>query len=734
MARKTTVSRNGVNDLNLRKIRYELGDMIAQYLIDDESGQVSLALLPEGMQDAYDERRYLTDTYEYVHAPFRVPAWSAGHLCHLALGGFPQSTGAGGGTMKHGPVCDLLKLEDHRSEQKDGMLIVTTTLAAAERFAVVHTLTWREGEQGVEMRSEFINRSNETMMLDMLTSFSLDNLSPFDQDVSADRLVLHRWHGGWSLEGKHITDSVEKLNLDRAWHPAFAESERFGCVGAYTTKRYFPMAAVEDTISGVTWAAQLSCGSSWQMELSRIHDGYSFSGGIADFEFGHWRKSVAPGETFASTTAYVTVAKAAAALATQRLVRMHRRHRTDRPPCEADLPVVFNEWCTSWGFPTEKEILDIAERLNGLPVRYIVIDAGWSEAEVHFLGQSGNGDWILDRKSFPSGLKALSQKLAPMGLKLGIWFEFEVTTRGARVFEKDYDAMHLKRDGHVIFTGNDRTFWDFRKPEVIEYLTEKVIHFLRDNQIGYLKVDYNGDPGATCDGAESGGEGIRQQMLAVQTFFRKMREMLPELVIENCSSGGHRLEPAMMNITSMSSFSDAHESSCFPYIAANVHELFLPEQSQIWAVLWDDMSRAFMEYRLCAGFLGRICLSGGLDRLHDWQMDVVREALAFYQKVKHIIKDGVSERTYACSHNMYKPTGAQAVVRRGDNGDVLVVAHSFELNAPKTFDVAIPSGLKLADSFGAVRGVTLHEDRLTITFDNSFNALALFMTPEAGKK
>ena len=723
-----------MNDLNLRKIRYELGDMIAQYLIDDESGQVSLALLPEGMQDAYDERRYLTDTYEYAHAPFRVPAWSAGHLCHLALGGFPQSTGAGGGTMKHGPVCDLLKLEDHRSEQKDGMLIVTTTLAAAERFAVVHTLTWREGEQGVEMRSEFINRSNETMMLDMLTSFSLDNLSPFDQDVSADRLVLHRWHGGWSLEGKHITDSVEKLNLDRAWHPAFAESERFGCVGAYTTKRYFPMAAVEDTKSGVTWAAQLSCGSSWQMELSRIHDGYSFSGGIADFEFGHWRKAVAPGETFASTTAYVTVAKAAAALTTQRLVRMHRRHRSDRPACEADLPVVFNEWCTSWGFPTEKEILDIAERLNGLPVRYIVIDAGWSEAEVHFLGQSGNGDWILDRKSFPSGLKALSQKLAPMGLKLGIWFEFEVTTRGARVFEKDYDAMHLTRDGHVIFTGNDRTFWDFRKPEVIEYLTEKVIHFLRDNQIGYLKVDYNGDPGATCDGAESGGEGIRQQMLAVQAFFRKMHEMLPELVIENCSSGGHRLEPAMMNITSMSSFSDAHESSCFPYIAANVHELFLPEQSQIWAVLWDDMSRAFMEYRLCAGFLGRICLSGGLDRLHDWQMDVVREALAFYQKVKHIIKDGTSERTYACSHNMYKPTGAQAVVRRGDNGDVLVVAHSFELNAPKTFDVAIPSGLKLADSFGAVRGVTLHEDRLTITFDDSFNALALFMTPESGKK
>ena len=73
--------------MKLRKIRYALGDMTAQYLVDDESGQVSLALLPMGMEDKYDERRYWVDTYEYSHATFRIPGWSAGHLCHLALGG-----------------------------------------------------------------------------------------------------------------------------------------------------------------------------------------------------------------------------------------------------------------------------------------------------------------------------------------------------------------------------------------------------------------------------------------------------------------------------------------------------------------------------------------------------------------------------------------------------------------------------------------------------------------------
>ena len=50
--------------MKLRKIRYALGDMTAQYLVDDESGQVSLALLPADMEDKYDERRYFVDTYE----------------------------------------------------------------------------------------------------------------------------------------------------------------------------------------------------------------------------------------------------------------------------------------------------------------------------------------------------------------------------------------------------------------------------------------------------------------------------------------------------------------------------------------------------------------------------------------------------------------------------------------------------------------------------------------------
>ena len=120
-----------------------------------------------------------------------------------------------------------------------------------------------------------------------------------------------------------------------------------------------------------------------------------------------------------------------------------------------------------------------------------------------------------------------------------------MTTKGANVHSGTYDSMHLYRNGEVIQTGGIRRFWDFRQTEVTQYLKERVLDFLRENGIQYLKVDYNGSIGYGCDGAESPGEGLRQQMQAVHRFFGMLRREYPELVIENCASGGHRLEPSL---------------------------------------------------------------------------------------------------------------------------------------------------------------------------------------------
>ena len=282
------------------------------------------------------------------------------------------------------------------------------------------------------------------------------------------------------------------------------------------------------------------------------------------------------------------------------------------------------------------------------------------------------------------------------GLIPGIWFEHENVGWASRAF---HNTDHLlKRFGTPIASGG-RRFWDMRDPWVIDYLNEKVIGTLKENGFGYLKIDYNDSIGIGCDGAESLGEGLRQTVAASENFFRTLAKEMPELVIENCSSGGHRLTPSMMELSSMASFSDAHECKCIPIIAANLHRLIRPEQSQIWAVIkgYDDIHR--IRYSLCAGFLGRLCLSGDIFDISEENWEETLSAIQFYDKVKEIIRSGFT-RVIRCNADSYgKPKGYQAVLRTLENRELLVV-HTFENGANPDIDDLL-EGKKIIDEWGS---------------------------------
>ncbi|MGN0180864.1 MAG: alpha-galactosidase [Candidatus Ornithomonoglobus sp.] len=66
------------------------------------------------------------------------------------------------------------------------------------------------------------------------------------------------------------------------------------------------------------------------------------------------------------------------------------------------------------------------------------------------------------------------------------------------------------------------------------------MEFLKDCRIGYLKVDYNANVGIGCDGADSLDEGLNEHMAAVYEFFKKIKREIPDIIIENCASGGLR--------------------------------------------------------------------------------------------------------------------------------------------------------------------------------------------------
>lgn len=127
-------------------------------------------------------------------------------------------------------------------------------------------------------------------------------------------------------------------------------------------RHYFPFAAVEDKKAGVTWAVQLACPSSWQIEARRQREYLCLTGGLADYETGHWSKTVHPGESFDTPTAYVTVGSGGLDTVSQRLLDLHTPVKLT---IESTIPVVFNEYCTTWGDPTRRNYVGLADSIKG---------------------------------------------------------------------------------------------------------------------------------------------------------------------------------------------------------------------------------------------------------------------------------------------------------------------------------------------------------------------------------
>ena len=632
---------------------------------------------------------------------------------------------SGGRTMRNSPTVKAMRYAGQTAQVFDDKIVIVTKLTDPRGLAYTHTLTLYADNPAAEVVTSVENTGSEAHTLEMLSSFTLGSLSPFSAGLAPVTLKIHRLRSTWSAEGRLVTEAAEDLQLEPSWKCYSANSVRFGSVGSFPVRGFVPFCAVEDTAHGVTWAAATTQGSSWQMELYRQDFGLSLSGGVADREFGAWCKTLAPGETFTAPKAVVTAVQGGVDLAAQVLAENTRRSvEPILPESEKSMPVLFNEFCSTWGSPTEETIFRHLKSLKGHNLGYYVIDAGWYDDE-SFEAASKLGKWELSEKHFPHGMRYVVEKIHNAGMKAGIWFEFEMAGRDEPdCFNRT--EWQLTRGG-IPITAGDRRFWDMRKPEVQEYLAHRVIDFLRSNGIDYMKVDYNETIGLGCDGAESLGEGLYEQILASQQFFALIRRELPDLVLELCASGGHRLCHSFLELACMASFSDAHECDEIPIIAANMHRMILPRQSQIWAVVKAGQPLQKLYYQICSGLLGRLCFSGEPDALSAAQWTVMDEGTAFYGKAASIIDHGVSQRFGSRIISYRAPKGWQAVVRRGET-QTLVVVHTFGA-APEA--VTLPAGGKIAAQFMRYGLTVTHLDgQLTVHGLTDFDAAAFILENE----
>lgn len=623
-------------------------------LFPEKEGRPSLVIVPEDMAD-------------------QVVAEKAASMMNMAQlhvrGDGNETPYSRGMTMLGSLTAASMRL--HERTEKDG--VITTVLTGAHGLKWTQTLT--PCGRAIEVRTQVENAGNAPATLDHAATFCLAGMTPFEAGLAPDCMKLHRFSSFWSCEGRHECNTIEELNFETSWSRWATKSIRIGQAGTLPVRSYFPTMALEDTKRCVTWAAAIGWAGSWNMELFRQKEDLVITGGLAGFEDGHWRKTLNPGEVLELPEAILTVVHGGVDEACEALLDVHEARLPLTTEAETTLNPMYNEYCDTWGWPTKDTIAGEIAAVKDLGLSYFVIDAGWFGQDNDW--NTSTGDWDVRKSAFPEGMGAIARQIRDAGMIPGIWFEAEVANDRSRVL-REHPEMFVMDGGKPIIETN-HAFLNLTREDAQAYLKEKVIDFLRDNGYGYIKIDYNNTYGIGFDGFESMGEAQRNAVLGTYRFFEAMREGVPGLVIENCSSGGHRLELSMMSRSDMASFSDAHECPEIPLIAADLTRLILPRQSQIWSVIRHDDSIRRIIWSMSATLLGRMCISGHVARLNDEQMDAIRRGVEFYRKAAPVIRNG-STRVYRKDITAYDHAHGWQVTARTGKDAVLLTAHAFEQN------------------------------------------------------
>jgi len=433
---------------------------------------------------------------------------------------------------------------------------------------------------------------------------------------------------------------------------------RFGLTnaGSWSSGRYLPMGAVLNRRTGDAWAWQIEHNGGWHWQVGecthrRLAPGsdpgdrhgppgapvgaYVALLGPTDLEH-HWSTTLTPGDSFTSVPVSVVVSAAGFEGAIKGLTAVRRAIR--RPHTDHQrLPVIFNDYMnTLMGNPTTDRLLPLIDAAAAVGAEYFCIDSGWY-AGLDKGWWDTVGAWKPSASRFPNGITEVLEHIRNAGMVPGLWLEPEVVGVLSPVAAQLPSEAFLQRAGQRVVE-HGRYHLDLRHPAATKHLDEVVDSVVGDLGVGYLKLDYNIMVGPGTDvGGLSAGAGLLAANRAQLDWLDAVLDRHPGLVIENCSSGGMRIDYALLSRMQLQSTSDQQDFLRYPPIAAAAPAAMTPEQAANWAYPQPEFSDDEITFTLCGALLGRLYLSGHLDSMSMAQRELVAEAVRVYQQIRPYI-------------------------------------------------------------------------------------------------
>ena len=486
---------------------------------------------------------------------------------------------------------------------------------------------------------------DEPISLEYVSSLALFGVSRGGASLWKDKMRLHVADNSWCAECQWRSDSLQRFGLSAAYRQREGSGFSLNRIsisnqGTWSTLQHLPIGALENTETKITICWQIEHNGSWHWEISDAAQELFLRAAGPTYREGHWSKRLSPGEKFESVPVTFTRVRGTLEAALRTLTSARRLSRRRHPDTEF-LPVIFNDYMNClWGNPTTESLLPLIDKAAEVGAEYFIIDAGWYGA----IGETwwdAVGIWQPSVTRFPSGLSEVTRRIRSKGMIPGLWLEIEVMGIKCPLAAELPDEWFFLRDGKRIID-HGRYQLDFRNEEVRAHANQVVERLIREFGIGYLKMDYNinAGPGTDC-ASDSPGDGLLEHNRAYLDWVRGVLAAHPDLILENCSSGGLRMDYAQLSLHSIQSVSDQTDYRLNAVIAAASASAVTPEQAAIWSYPLSDADEEQTIFNMVSALLLRVHQSGRLDEISSPSLQLVKEGIALYKQIRCDIPKGL---------------------------------------------------------------------------------------------
>jgi alpha-galactosidase len=196
---------------------------------------------------------------------------------------------------------------------------------------------------------------------------------------------------------------------------------------------------------------------------------------------------------------------------------------------------------------TSDEIIEILDSFDDSVFNQT--DAFWMDAGWYSYNEGwydGVGNWTVDTSRYDNGIIELSSYAKEKGLGHVLWYEPERVFRGTNFYNKG-----AENEQWLIDIGDDNFMWNLADEDAFGYYCEYLLKSMQENGVTIYRQDFNFpalDYWKTADEQYYDGRtGICENhyVTNLYRFLDYLTENIDGLIIDNCASGGKRLDLEM---------------------------------------------------------------------------------------------------------------------------------------------------------------------------------------------